>query len=144
MYMRYRQQTRADLKFYLQKHFDELFPPLPEPSHEALAQAALFVVLRDQPAAAPSLSPSPSPWTSLPSRRFTGDVYERAIALQLEDADATPMSVRVRALADGRFDNTSQITFDSVIVTTGGAGEPSSASVIILRASRRGRRSRSG
>ena len=93
--------------WHWQNHFDELFPPVPEPSHEALAQAALFVVLRDQPAPSPT-SPSPSPWTSLPSRRFTGDVYERTIALQPEDADATPMSVRVRAQADGRFDVTTR------------------------------------
>ncbi|PIL31045.1 transporter [Ganoderma sinense ZZ0214-1] len=99
---------------FIPKHFDELFPPVPEPSHEALAQAALFVVLRDQPPL-PSPSPSLSPWTSLPSRRFTGDVYERTIALQAEDASAsaapTPMSmsVRVRAHTDGRFDVTTHV-----------------------------------
>ena len=93
--------------WHWQNHFDELFPPVPEPSHEALAQAALFVVLRDQPAPSPT-SPSPSPWTSLPSRRFTGDVYERTITLQTEDADAAPMSVRVRAHPDGRFDVTTR------------------------------------
>ncbi|KAM5538373.1 hypothetical protein V8D89_007975 [Ganoderma adspersum] len=96
---------------FIPKHFDELFPLVPEPSHEALAQAALFVVLRDQPApTSTSTSSSSSPWTSLPSRRFAGDIYERTIALQTEDADsaAAPMSVRVRAQADGRFDVTTR------------------------------------
>ncbi|KAI1792002.1 carbamoyl-phosphate synthase L chain, ATP binding domain-containing protein [Ganoderma leucocontextum] len=74
---------------------------------------ALFVVLRDHPAptpTSPSPSPSPSPWTSLASRRFAGDAYERTVALQTEDADAPPASVRVRALPDGRFDVTTTTT----------------------------------
>ncbi|TBU41264.1 carbamoyl-phosphate synthase L chain, ATP binding domain-containing protein [Dichomitus squalens] len=86
---------------FIPKHFNELFPPVPEPSHEALAQAALFVVLRDHPA--PS---TPSPWTTLTSRRFAGDVYERTITLQSEEASASPSTVHIRALSNGRFDVT--------------------------------------
>ncbi|KAI9069160.1 hypothetical protein FKP32DRAFT_1753998, partial [Trametes sanguinea] len=36
--------VRAEVETgFIPKHFDELFPPLPEPSHEVLAQAALYV-----------------------------------------------------------------------------------------------------
>lgn len=98
----------------LQKHFDKLFPPLPAPSAELLAQAALYVVLRDQPVAKTS-----SPWTTLPSRRFGGDVYERIITLQTEDASADPVTVHVKSLTNGHFDITvqtasSSTTFNSV------------------------------
>ncbi|KAJ6601160.1 3-methylcrotonyl-CoA carboxylase [Mycena vulgaris] len=77
---------------FIPKHFDELFPPIPAPSPELLAQAALFVVLRDHPISAPPLQ---SPWTSLTSRRFGGDVYERTITLQEENAppDAVPVTL---------------------------------------------------
>ncbi|KAF8346852.1 3-methylcrotonyl-CoA carboxylase [Amanita rubescens] len=65
---------------FISKHFDELFPPILEPTPEVLAQAGLFVALRDN-------NPLPlvkqSPWTSLASRRFGGDVYERTIAQQV-------------------------------------------------------------
>ncbi|KAI0652773.1 carbamoyl-phosphate synthase L chain, ATP binding domain-containing protein [Trametes meyenii] len=93
---------------FIPKHFDELFPPVPEPSHEALAQAALFVVLRDHPAP-PSLS---SPWGTLASRRFGGDVYDRTVTLHAEDVE--PSIVHVKSLPGGLFD---------ITVTTAGAGE---------------------
>ena len=64
-----------------QKHFDELFPPLHEPSPEILAQAALFVVVRDQAKALPATS---TPWSALTSRRFGGDHYKRSIKIQTE------------------------------------------------------------
>ncbi len=86
---------------FIPKYFDELFPPIPDPSPEALAQAALFVVLREHPGPT-----SPSPWSTLTLRRFGGDAYERTITLQTDDAHATPTTVHVRALANGHFDIT--------------------------------------
>lgn len=67
-----------------QKHFDELFPPLQEPSPEVLAQAALFAVVRDQAKALPTTT---TPWSSLTSRRFGGDQYKRSIKIQTEKLD---------------------------------------------------------
>lgn len=83
---------------------NDLLPPVPSPSAELLAQAALFVFLRDRPqphTAAPS-----SPWASLASRRFGGDLASRTITLQAEGADATspPTSVLVTSLPSGLFD----------------------------------------
>ncbi|KAI0674022.1 carbamoyl-phosphate synthase L chain, ATP binding domain-containing protein [Trametes maxima] len=95
---------------FIPKHFDELFPPVPEPSHEALAQAALFVVLRDHPAP-PSLS---SPWGTLASRRFGGDVYDRTVTLRATDADAEPSTVHVKSLPG------SPGLFDVTVATVGG------------------------
>lgn len=68
-----------------------------------LAQAALYVVLRDQPKA-PKVGATP--WTSLPSRRFGGDTYERIITLSTEDSSIPPVTVHVKALTNGRFDVT--------------------------------------
>ncbi|KAL1950868.1 hypothetical protein VTO73DRAFT_17 [Trametes versicolor] len=107
--------VRAEVETgFIPKHFDELFPPIPEPSHEVLAQAALFVVLRDYP-----VPTSPSPWSTLTSRRFGGDVYERTIAIQSEDTSAPPMSVHVQSRPGGLFDITTHTasgthTFHSV------------------------------
>ncbi|PSR84466.1 hypothetical protein PHLCEN_2v5424 [Hermanssonia centrifuga] len=102
---------------FIPKHFEELFPPIPEPSPEVLAQAALYVVLRDEPVKPPS-GPA-SPWTSLASRRFGGDVYDRLITLQTEDTSAEPITVHVRSLGGGRFDitvraSTAESNFKSV------------------------------
>jgi 3-methylcrotonyl-CoA carboxylase alpha subunit len=88
-----------------QKHFDDLFPAISEPSAETLAQAALFVALRDQPNQDAATS---SPWTSLLSRRFSGDVYERIIALQKDDMSAEPVTVNVKFISPGHFDVTIQ------------------------------------
>jgi len=87
---------------FIPKHFDELFPPIPPPSPELLAQAALFVVLRDHPISSPLMQ---SPWTSLASRRFGGDVYERTITLQEESAapDAEPVTVQVKSAGPAHF-----------------------------------------
>ncbi|KAL1948879.1 hypothetical protein VTO73DRAFT_10685 [Trametes versicolor] len=74
------------------KHFDELFPPIPEPSHEELVQAVLFIVLQDHP-----ISGSPSPRSTLTSWWFGGDVYERTITMQPEDTSAPPLSVHVQS-----------------------------------------------
>jgi len=86
-----------------QKYFDELFPAIPEPSPEILAQAALFVVLKDH--AVENNVPS-SPWTSLSSRRFGGDKYERLITLQKDEASGEPVTVQVQSITSGLFDIT--------------------------------------
>ncbi|KAF7330133.1 hypothetical protein MSAN_02463200 [Mycena sanguinolenta] len=90
---------------FIPKHFDELFPPIPPPSPELLAQAALFVILRDHPISSPMMN---SPWTSLASRRFGGDVYERVITLQEENAapDSVPTTVQVKSAGPAHFDVT--------------------------------------
>ena len=76
-----------------------MFPPVPEPDPQALAQAALFVVLRDIPTQTPS-----SPWSSLGPRRFGGDVYERLITFQSDNPEATTSTVNVKYVAQGTFD----------------------------------------
>ncbi|KAJ3563579.1 hypothetical protein NP233_g8852 [Leucocoprinus birnbaumii] len=76
---------------FINKHYDELFPPIGEPKPDLLAQAALYVALRDQPTPSKSLS---SPWQTLSSRRFGGDVHERMITFQTEGSEDT-MTVRV-------------------------------------------------
>ncbi|KAK7063650.1 carbamoyl-phosphate synthase L chain, ATP binding domain-containing protein [Favolaschia claudopus] len=91
---------------FIPKHFDELFPAIVSPSPELLAQAALFVVLRDHPA--PSTAQASSPWTSLVSLRFGGDVYERTITLQAENAtnDAIPTTVHIKSAGPAHFNIT--------------------------------------
>ncbi|KAF9076712.1 carbamoyl-phosphate synthase L chain, ATP binding domain-containing protein [Rhodocollybia butyracea] len=85
---------------FIPKHFDELFPPITELAPQILAQAALFIALRDLP------QEQISPWTSLVSRRFGGDVYERVIFFRddASAAEAEPISVRVKSLAGSLFD----------------------------------------
>ncbi|PFH46262.1 hypothetical protein AMATHDRAFT_70231 [Amanita thiersii Skay4041] len=80
---------------FIPKHFADLFPPIPTPSPETLAQTGLFVALRDNtnPSAPPTFQQTP--WTSLPSRRFGGDVYERTIQLQTESTTDTPSIVHI-------------------------------------------------
>lgn len=117
---------------FIPKHFDELFPPLLEPTAELLAQAALYVVLRDQP-----VSKTLTPWTSLSSRRFGGDVYERIISLQTEDTSIEPVTVHVKSLSGGLFEITvrtssSATTFSSV---PGHLPSPTSISTILNSAS---------
>lgn len=84
---------------FIPKHFADLFPPLAGPMPEVLAQAALFVTLRDQ-----SVLKSSSPWTGLASRRFGGDIYERTITLQSEDSSTPNAIVRVTCVSPGEFD----------------------------------------
>ncbi|KAF8203881.1 carbamoyl-phosphate synthase L chain, ATP binding domain-containing protein [Pholiota molesta] len=68
---------------FIPKHFDELFPPVQEPSAKIIAQAALFVALRDQQKSSLPNELS-TPWTSLTSRRFGADEYQRTIKVQTE------------------------------------------------------------
>lgn len=65
-----------------QKHLKELLPPLQASDPEIVAQAALYVALRDWNTSAKS--DHSTPWTSLTSRRFGGDEYKRIIAIQPE------------------------------------------------------------
>ncbi|KAK2464735.1 hypothetical protein APHAL10511_003153 [Amanita phalloides] len=87
---------------FISKHFDELFPPVSAPSPEVLAQAGLFVALREN--SLPQLKQSP--WTSLTSRRFGGDVYERTIALQAESDSDVQAIVHIVFASLGKFDVT--------------------------------------
>jgi len=63
---------------FIAKHRAELLPPISTPSPDVLAQAALFLVLREQPL---QLSASASPWQTLAFRRFS-DLYERHFKFQ--------------------------------------------------------------
>ena len=87
---------------FIKKHHSELFPPISDPSPELLAQAALYVVLRDQTAP----SALQSPWTSLGARRFGGDVYERTITLSKDDTCAAHTKVTLKYTSPGHFDIT--------------------------------------
>ncbi|GLB43569.1 putative biotin carboxylase C-terminal domain [Lyophyllum shimeji] len=108
----------ADLETgFIPKHFNELFPPIEEPTPELLAQAALFVALREHPT--PSTAGSASPWTSLSSRRFGGDRYECTIPLQTDTASKETVTVHIASTTSGHFDVTvktpaSTTTFPSV------------------------------
>ncbi|KAH7102148.1 carbamoyl-phosphate synthase L chain, ATP binding domain-containing protein [Auriculariales sp. MPI-PUGE-AT-0066] len=90
---------------FIERHRDQLFPPLGTPSADVLAQAALFVTLSDIAQAPKSLTGT-SPWDTLTARRFGGDTYERLITLVPDGVEATPAEVRVRATATGSFDIT--------------------------------------
>jgi len=91
---------------FINKHFDELFPVITDPPAEVLAQAALYVALRDQPMHDPTLPASP--WATLAFRRFGGDAYERTLTFQAESAaDGTPSvpcEVKVKYNSPGVFD----------------------------------------
>lgn len=86
----------------IQSHHAELFPPVPEPSPELLAQAALYVALRDIPASGCHLSP----WTSLGARRFNGDVQERTVTLSKDEPSSIPIAVKLRSTSPDHFDIT--------------------------------------
>ncbi|CCM00047.1 uncharacterized protein FIBRA_02073 [Fibroporia radiculosa] len=96
---------------FIQKHHAKLFPRPEEPTPEILVQAALFVVLREHPQVRSAASSSP--WTSLASRRFGGDAYERTVTLQhtvegsaddVQDRPSITVSVKSLPGAPGRFD----------------------------------------
>ncbi|KAJ8590519.1 hypothetical protein M405DRAFT_766153 [Rhizopogon salebrosus TDB-379] len=96
---------------FIKKHYEDLFPPVESPSAELLTHAALFIALREHPLQSASLS---TPWTTLASRRFGGDVYERTIAIQPDDASAKPTLVSLKSISPGNFD----ITVHSTTVKT--------------------------
>lgn len=99
---------------FIKKHYSELFPPISDPSPELLAQAALYVALRDQTIP----SAHQSPWLSLGARRFTGDVYERTVTLSKDDTSAPHINVILKYTSPGHFDITvhgsSPTIFESV------------------------------
>ncbi|KAI9510781.1 carbamoyl-phosphate synthase L chain, ATP binding domain-containing protein [Russula earlei] len=97
---------------FIPKYRDQLLPPLTEPPAELLAQAALFIVLRDQP---PS-SPGSTPWTRLASRRFGGDVHMRTVVLESETGAAVSVKISTRP-DSGLYD----ITVQSVTAASSGA-----------------------
>lgn len=87
---------------FIKKHHSELFPLIPEPSPELLAQAALYVALRDQTVS----STLQSPWTSLGARRFGGDAYERTVTLSKDDPSAAHINISLKYVSPGHFDIT--------------------------------------
>ncbi|KIJ22226.1 hypothetical protein PAXINDRAFT_106152 [Paxillus involutus ATCC 200175] len=93
--------VRGDVETgFIKKHHNELFPPPSHPSSELLAQAALYVALRDVPIS----SALESPWRSLGARRFNGDVYERTVTLSTDEPSASPINVTLKAPSPGQFD----------------------------------------
>lgn len=82
-----------------QKHFNELFPSFQDPSPLTLAQAALFIVLREQ---MPQINASTT-WTSLTSRRFGGDKCQRTIIFRSDESDSTA-TVEVIQSEGGLYD----------------------------------------
>lgn len=89
---------------FINKHYNELFPSVEDPKPDLLAQAALYVTLRDQ--SIPS-SPISSPWQTLSSRRFGGDVHERLVAFQTEtSAESITASVSPTPSRTGCYDVT--------------------------------------
>ncbi|KAI6102682.1 hypothetical protein EDD16DRAFT_1644900 [Pisolithus croceorrhizus] len=89
---------------FIKKHYAELFPPKNEPSPELLAQAALYVVLRDTS----TCSAPQSPWLSLGARRFNGEVCERTITLSTDESTGRNLSVVVGQISPGYFNVTVQ------------------------------------
>ncbi|KIM20130.1 hypothetical protein M408DRAFT_13151, partial [Serendipita vermifera MAFF 305830] len=72
---------------FIPKHYDALFPVIPKPTAEVLAQSALYIVLRDL-AREQQLGASNSPWSTLSFRRFGGDVHKRIISFNGSSEDA--------------------------------------------------------
>jgi len=93
---------------FISKHFNELLPPLEAPDPEILAQAALYVALRDWNTSAQN--DHSTPWTSLTSRRFGGDEYKRTIAIQPEGQEES-CTVDIISTSMGQYE---------VLVTTQG------------------------
>ncbi|CAE6535990.1 unnamed protein product [Rhizoctonia solani] len=94
--------VRAEVETgFIKKYHDELFPPIAEPVPELLAQAALFVALRDQPIL--PAEGNASPWTSLPARRFGGDLHERRIIFQHESLGEAPLEAIVTSISPSNF-----------------------------------------
>ncbi|KAG9100949.1 hypothetical protein FS749_011457 [Ceratobasidium sp. UAMH 11750] len=86
---------------FIKKHNDELFPPIVEPVPELLAQAALFVALRDQPVIPPL--GNTSPWATLSTRRFGGELHERRVLFHHESLADAPLEATVTSLSPGKY-----------------------------------------
>ncbi|CAE6484434.1 unnamed protein product [Rhizoctonia solani] len=94
--------VRAEVETgFIKKYHDELFPPIVEPAPELLAQAALFVALRDQPVL--PAEGNGSPWTTLPARRFGGDLHERRITFQHESLGEASLEAIVTSISPNNF-----------------------------------------
>lgn len=78
-----------------------------------MAQAALFLILRDQP---PSTAGG-TPWTRLASRRFGGDVHTRVLTLETETGATVTVKVFTRPTS-GLYDITVQFA-NANAVTSG-------------------------
>ncbi|QRV94875.1 carbamoyl-phosphate synthase [Ceratobasidium sp. AG-Ba] len=87
---------------FIKKHNDDLFPPIVEPIPELLAQAALFVALRDQPLVTPGNHASP--WTTLSTHRFGGDLHERRVTFNHEGLPETPLEATITTYSPGKYD----------------------------------------
>jgi 3-methylcrotonyl-CoA carboxylase alpha subunit len=81
-----------------QRHRDQLLPPLVDPPAELLAQAALFLALRDQP----PVPPNATPWVRMSARRFGGDVHTRTIQLETETSTSVSVHISTRPSPSGR------------------------------------------
>ncbi|QRV80380.1 carbamoyl-phosphate synthase [Ceratobasidium sp. AG-Ba] len=86
---------------FIKKHNDDLFPPIVEPIPELLAQAALFVALRDQPLVTPGNHASP--WTTLSTHRFGGDLHERRVTFNHESLPETPLEATITTHSPGKY-----------------------------------------
>lgn len=84
-----------------QKHLTELLPSPQNPDPEIIAQAALYVALRDWNASA--MSDHSTPWTSLTSRRFGGDQYNRSIVIQPEGQEEG-CTVNITSISMGQYE----------------------------------------
>ncbi|CAE6343006.1 unnamed protein product [Rhizoctonia solani] len=94
--------VRAEVETgFIKKYHDELFPPVAEPAPTLLAQAALFIALRDQPIL--PAEGNASPWITLPARRFGGDLHERRITFQHESLGEAPLEVTVTSISPSNF-----------------------------------------
>ncbi|KAI0279428.1 carbamoyl-phosphate synthase L chain, ATP binding domain-containing protein [Russula aff. rugulosa BPL654] len=81
---------------FIPKYRDELLPPLTEPDPELLAQAALFLILRDLQPPSTLSATATSPWTRLAARRFGGDVHTRAFSLETETGSTATLNILTR------------------------------------------------
>ena len=102
-----------------------MFPPLTEPPPELLAQAALFLILRDLQL--PSSTTAASPWTRLAARRFGGDVHTRVFSLETE----TGSTASLKILTHPRVANGTTLYDITVQSSTGATAEFQNASATL-------------
>ncbi|KAI0296342.1 hypothetical protein B0F90DRAFT_1746792 [Multifurca ochricompacta] len=109
---------------FIPKYRSELLPPLMEPPAELLAQAALFLILRDQPL---QTSTAATPWTRLTARRFGGDVHKRTVVLETETGTAVSVQILTHPTS-ALFDITVQSTMNTFATTSGNDSTSTSSS----------------
>ncbi|KAH9988211.1 carbamoyl-phosphate synthase L chain, ATP binding domain-containing protein [Russula vinacea] len=111
---------------FIPKYRDQLLPPLTEPPPELLAQAALFLILRDlqqQPSSTSGVGATMTPWTRLAARRFGGDVHTRTFSLETETGSTASLTILThpRPAASGGgliYDITVRQSINTTEVTT--------------------------